>query len=85
MKDEEVPGGKKQERIVRILGLGLDNEDGHVRITRGENFEVFMGSEGTHERMQDACIKINEKLDKKGKRLEDLSRKEFLDLVSEID
>ncbi|HBA82626.1 MAG TPA: hypothetical protein DCZ95_00900 [Verrucomicrobia bacterium] len=85
MNHDEVSEKKDKERIVRILGLGLDHDDGHVRITRGDNFEVYLGSESTHERMQEACMKINEKLDQKGKRLEDLSRQEFIDLVSEIE
>lgn len=76
MKDNQ------RDRIVRILGLGLDNEDRHVRITQGKNFTVFLGSENTHERMQETCIRINEQLDRRGKRLEELSREEFIDLVS---
>jgi hypothetical protein len=79
MKDES------KERIVRIVGLGLDNEDGHVRITQGKNFSVLLGSETTHERMQETCIKINERLDRRGEQLQDLSREEFIDLVSDID
>jgi len=76
---------ERRQRITRILGLGLDNHDEHIRITRGENFEIYFGSEGTHEQLQETCIKINEKLDRKGKRLEDLSRDEFIDLCSEVD
>lgn len=76
MKDNQ------RERIVRILGLGLDNKDRHIRITQGRNFTVFLGSEATHERMQETCIRINEQLDRRGKQLEDLSRDEFMDLVS---
>jgi hypothetical protein len=68
----------------RILGLGLDNADGHIRITRGENFDIFLGSESTHEQLQETCVKINEKLDQRGKRLEDLSRDEFIDLIVEL-
>ena len=67
----------------RILGLGLDNAEGHVRITRGENFDIYLGSENTHEQILKTCIKINEKLDQRGKRLEDLSRDEFVDLIIE--
>ena len=77
MKDNQ------NEPIVRILGLGLDNEDQHVRITRGQNFDVYFGSESTHDKLQETCIKINEKLDRKGKRLDELSREEFIDLVTE--
>lgn len=67
----------------RILGLGLDNADGHVRLTHGKNFDIYLGSENTHEQLQETCIKLNEKLDRRGKRLEDLSRDEFVDLVVE--
>ena len=35
--------------------------------------------------MQEKCIKLNEKLDERGKRLEDLERGEFLDLAAECD
>jgi hypothetical protein len=67
----------------RILGLGLDNADGHVRLTRGGNFDICLGSESTHEQLRETCIKLNEKLDRRGKRLEDLSRDEFVDLIVE--
>jgi hypothetical protein len=72
-------------RRARLLGLGLDNADGHVRITRGENFDIYLGSETTHEQLQETCIKFNEKLDQRGKRLEDLSRNEFVDLIVETE
>jgi hypothetical protein len=74
---------KSRVQRARILGLGLDNADGHVRLTRGENFDIYLGSEGTHEQLQETCIKLNEKLDQRGKRLEDLSRDEFVDLIVE--
>ena len=68
-----------------ILGLGLDNDDERVRITRGPNFHLCGGSQGTHEQMQEKCIKLNEKLDSCGKQLSDLERKEFLELAAECE
>ena len=68
-----------------MLGLGLDNNDGHLRVTQGDNFSVFSGSAETHERMQRTCIKLNEKLAHKGKRLEEASREEVRDLLAELD
>jgi hypothetical protein len=79
MKDNQT------ERIVRILGLGFDADDGHVRITRGDNFDILLGSETSHGHMQETCIKINEKLKKRGRELGELSGEEFLDLVSGAD
>jgi hypothetical protein len=52
-----------------LLGVGLDNDDGHKRLTRGENFVLVGGSEKTHSVMQETAVKINEHLDREGKRL----------------
>lgn len=68
----------------RLLGIGLDAKDGHVRITQGEKFSVYFGSEKTHERMQEFCIKFTEKLDRKGKDLADVSPREFRDIASDL-
>lgn len=66
-----------------LLGVGLDGDDGHRRLTKGQDFMLVGGSEETHERMQDLVIRMNEKLRRKGKRYKDLERDEFEDLVSD--
>lgn len=67
-----------------LLGIGFDAEDGQTRITRGGNFLVYGGSEDTHAVMRETVIKVNEELDSRGRRLEDVSpgdlRKIFEDL-----
>ena len=60
-----------------LLGVGLDNNDGHKRVTKGDNFYLVGGSEETHERMTETAVKFNEKLSRKGKRINDLSPEEF--------
>lgn len=75
----------KPEKKVMLLGIGLDNDDGHVRATRGENFHIVGGSADTHEVMQEKCIKFNEKLKGRGKQLEQLHHREFLDIASECE
>ena len=67
-----------------LLGLGLDNQDGHLRLTRGENFHLVGGSEETHGTMQEKAQKFNEKLRERGRRLEDISREEFRDIAHQI-
>jgi hypothetical protein len=66
-----------------LLGLGLDAHDGHTRITRGKNFFLAGGSQETHARMQETAVKINEHLDRKGKRLEDVSVGELRDICQQ--
>lgn len=76
---------KKNKAKRGLLGLGLDNDDGHVRVTRGDNFYLRGGSEETHGCMQEQCIRFNEKLDVAGKRLEDLEKNEFIDMAAACD
>jgi hypothetical protein len=71
----------EEDKKAMMLGLGLDGGDGHKRFTKGENFVLAGGSEETHERMSETAIKVNEQLARKGKRLEDVSRDEFHDMV----
>ena len=67
-----------------MLGIGLDNEDGHKRLTRGDNFLLVGGSAETHEVMQETAIKVNEQLAKRGKRLEDASPQELRDIIHDV-
>jgi len=67
-----------------LLGLGFDCKDGHVRLTKGNNFRLYGGSKQTHELMQEKAIKFNEHLQKKHKSLENLSKKEFKEIAKKI-
>ena len=67
-----------------VHGMGLDNEDGHVRITKMDNFRLLGGSKDTHERMQEHAIKFNERLKKHDKRVTDLNVKQFVELAGEV-
>ena len=68
-----------------ILGIGLDNDDEHVRVTRGDNFHLVGGSHDTHECMQEKCIKFNEKLSERGKTMQELEQTEFVDIAEECE
>ena len=68
---------RPKKRASALLGLGLDNQDGQTRLTRGENFVLFGGSQETHAVMQETAIKVNEQLARRGKRLEDGSPQEL--------
>jgi hypothetical protein len=73
---------KKQEpEVIGFIGVGLDNRDGHHRLTRTENFILVGGSQETHERMQDVSIHFNESLEQRGKRLKDAGTDEFVELM----
>jgi len=67
-----------------LLGMGTDNKDGHVRVTKGKNFALLGGSEETHCQMQEKAIKLNERLSKRRKTLDNISEKELCDIASAV-
>lgn len=75
---------KKATKKAALLGVAFDAEDGHTRLTRGENFLLCGGSQETHGEMQETAIKLNEQLDRRGRRLEDVSLPELRDIFESI-
>jgi hypothetical protein len=74
---------RKFQKRALMLGLGLDS-DGHKRMTSGPNFLLLGGSEDTHQVMPEKAIKINEKLNAAGKRLESVSHEEFEEIAHSV-
>lgn len=64
------------------MGIGLDNEDGHKRLTQAEKFSVVGGSEETHEKMTETLIKTFEDLKTKGKELEETEKEELAEIIN---
>ncbi len=79
-----VKASKPAPKSSALLGVAFDNDDGHTRLTRGDNFVLVGGSQETHAVMQETALKINEHLDRQGKRLEDASVKELRDICREV-
>lgn len=74
---------KKQPRrkISALIGIGLDNNDGHKRITQAEKFAIVGGSAETHEKMTETVIKTFEDLKRRGRELEEAEHKEIAELL----
>nr|WP_221774591.1 hypothetical protein [Pelagicoccus albus] len=64
-----------------MLGVGLDNEDGHKRITRADKFSIVGGSQETHEKMTETVMKTFEDMKKAGKQLETIEHKHLAELI----
>lgn len=64
-----------------LLGIGLDNADGHKRITRAEEFSIVGGSQETHAKMQETLIKTFEDLKHRGKRLHEAEPQELAEII----
>ncbi len=64
-----------------LLGLGLDNTDGHKRLTRADSFTIVGGSEETHGRMTETLIKTKEELHRRGKNFSTADRQELAEII----
>ncbi len=64
-----------------LLGLGLDNTDGHKRLTTGEQFAIVGGSAETHDRMTETVVKTFEELKTRGKPLHKIEPNELAEIL----
>ncbi len=74
---EPVPTAPK----AALVGVGLDNDDGHKRLTTGSQFVIVGGSAETHERMAETTIKTFEELKRRDKRLENVDPRELAEIL----
>ena len=73
---------RRKAKSAHLLGVGLDNSDGHKRMTSAEQFTIVGGSEETHGRMTETVIKTFESLKRRGKTLERVEPKELADIIA---
>lgn len=74
---------RKKSKLAALIGIGLDHADGHKRITTGEKFAIFGGSEETHERLTETVVKTFEELRQRGKPLEEVEPKELHEIIEQ--
>jgi len=63
------------------MGVGLDNDDGHKRITTGDQFAILGGSAETHERLTETVVKTFEELKQRGKKLQEIEPTELGEII----
>jgi len=71
----------KQKANTHLIGIGMDCEDGHTRITSAEQFSIMGGSEKTHDCMTETVCKTFEDLKHDGKTLENVEESHLTDLL----
>ena len=64
-----------------LLGIGLDCEDGHTRITQSEEFSIIGGSEKTHDCMTETICKTFENLKQEGENLSTVDEEQLQDII----
>jgi peroxiredoxin len=72
---------RRKTRSAHLLGIGLDNTDGHKRLTAAEQFTIVGGSDETHGRMTETVIKTFEELKTRGKQLKAVEPQELAEII----
>lgn len=72
---------RRKPKPAHLLGIGLDNQDGHKRLTRAEKFTIVGGSDETHGRVTETFIKTFEELKTRGKPLEAVEPQELAEII----
>ena len=72
---------RRKAKSAHLLGVGLDNEDGHKRLTAAEQFTIVGGSDETHGRMTETVIKTFEELKTRGKPLHVVEPQELAEIL----
>ena len=72
---------RRKPKSVHLLGVGLDRQDGHKRLTTAEQFTIVGGSEETHGRMTETVIKTFEELKTRGKHLRTVEPQELAEII----
>jgi peroxiredoxin len=72
---------RRKAKSAHLLGLGLDNSDGHKRLTSAEQFTIVGGSDETHTKMTETVIKTFEVLKKRGKSLQGVEPQELAEII----
>jgi len=68
-----------------LIGFGLDNGDDQQRLTRSDQTLIFGGSAETHAELRETALKMEQELDRQGRRLGDLDPAELAELATMID
>ena len=72
---------RRKAKSAHLLGLGLDNLDGHKRLTAAEQFTIVGGSDETHTKMTETVIKTFEELKTRGKPLQAVEPQELAEII----
>ncbi|MEI6105848.1 MAG: hypothetical protein WCR49_02440 [Opitutae bacterium] len=72
---------RRKTKSAHLLGIGLDNADGHKRLTSAEQFTIVGGSDETHGRMTETVIKTFEELKTRGKQLKAVEPQELAEII----
>lgn len=68
----------------KLIGFGLDEADGQIRITRGSHFRLLNGKAATHQAMQNKAQEFLRRVQQRGLTMDNISRGECREILVEM-
>lgn len=75
--NERLPAERVKRGRAVLIGYGLDDNGGHIRYTRGQDLELFGGSDSVHVEMQKRAQGIQDEIAKHGISLDRMTYEQF--------
>ncbi|MDR0361788.1 MAG: hypothetical protein LBJ46_03750 [Planctomycetota bacterium] len=79
-KDESASANRTKSGRALLVGFGLDDSNGHFRVTRADGTRLFGGSEATHEEMRLRADRILNELGRLGYNLSSITREQLAEV-----
>jgi hypothetical protein len=67
-----------------LVGIRVGREDGHVRVSRGEDFVALGGSKEAHEHLRETVAEISDEVKRRGRDLGEVHREEFREILARV-
>lgn len=75
--NDQTPISRVRRGRAVLVGYGLDDDQGHIRYTKGNSFELFGGSDSAHGEMQRRAMQIQEEIARLGISLDGMTYEQY--------
>jgi len=67
-----------------LVGVRLDEGDGHSRVSRGEDFLAVGGTKEAHEHLRETVAEVSDEVKRRGRAMAEVRRKEFREILARV-
>jgi hypothetical protein len=75
---------KRDNRRSLLVGVRVDEGDGHTRVSRGDDFVALGGTREAHEHLRETVAGISDEVKRRGRDLAEVHREELRDILSRV-
>jgi hypothetical protein len=84
LMDHSSPRPRRLHAALIALGLDSDDHEDEERLTRGQQSLILGGSPETHAELRETALRMEQELERRGRRLGELDPTELADLATAI-